>query len=97
MDVVGIHPYTGLNRSWEEQGFSQEGDDLDALRSALAPCADRPVWDTESGWWSDGVANFWAGGPDVARKLLWYGAEGSTSGPTSSPRAGSGSPGTPGR
>ncbi|MBD7999340.1 hypothetical protein [Oerskovia gallyi] len=76
MDVVGIHPYTGLNRSWEEQGFSQPGDDLDALREALAPCGDLPVWDTESGWWSDGVANFWAGGSDVARKLLWYGSEG---------------------
>ncbi|MHA7133382.1 galactose-binding domain-containing protein [Oerskovia turbata] len=76
MDAVGVHPYTGLNRSWEEQGFSREGDDLDALREALAPCGDLPIWDTESGWWSDGVANFWAGGSDVARKLLWYGAEG---------------------
>lgn len=76
MDVVGIHPYTGLNRSWEEEGFSVADAELDQLRDALAPCGDVPLWDTESGWWSDGVANFWAGGSDVARKLLWYGSEG---------------------
>ncbi|WP_265523557.1 hypothetical protein [Oerskovia flava] len=75
MDVVGIHPYTGLNRSWEEEGFSLDGAELDQLREVVAPCGDLPLWDTESGWWSDGVANLWAGGSDVARKLLWYGLE----------------------
>lgn len=76
LDVVGIHPYTGFNRSWEEEGFSADGAELDRLREAIGPCGDVPVWDTESGWWSDGVANFWAGGSDVVRKLLWYGVEG---------------------
>ncbi len=76
MDVVGVHPYTGLNRSWEEEGFSLPGHEVDALRDVLAPCGDLPVWDTETGWWSDGVVNFWAGGADVARKLLWYRLEG---------------------
>jgi hypothetical protein len=76
LDVVGIHPYTGYNRSWEEEGFSVDGAELDQLRDVLAPCGDLPLWDTETGWWSDGVANFWAGGSDVARKLVWYGLEG---------------------
>lgn len=76
LDVVGIHPYTGFNRSWEEEGFSEDGAELDELREAVGPCGDVPVWDTETGWWSDGVANFWAGGSDVVRKLLWYGVEG---------------------
>ncbi len=76
MDVVGIHPYTGLNRSWEEEGFSEPGRELDELREILEPCGDLPWWDTETGWWSDGVVNFWAGGSDVARKLLWYRLEG---------------------
>ncbi|MGN7704264.1 hypothetical protein [Cellulosimicrobium sp. 22601] len=76
LDVVGIHPYTGFNRSWEEEGFSADGAELDRLREAIGPCGDVPLWDTESGWWSDGVANFWAGGSDVVRKLLWYGVEG---------------------
>lgn len=76
LDVVGIHPYTGFNRSWEEEGFSLDGAELDRLREALAPCGDVPVWDTESGWWSDGVANLRATAWDVARKLLWYRVEG---------------------
>ncbi|MFP3714956.1 hypothetical protein [Puerhibacterium sp. TATVAM-FAB25] len=76
LDVVGIHPYTGMNRSWEEEGFSLDGAELDQLREALAPCGDVPVWDTESGWWSDGVANLRATAWDVARKLLWYRVEG---------------------
>ncbi len=75
LDVVGIHPYTGLNRSWEEEGFSRQGAELDELRAALEPCGDVPVWDTESGWWSDGVANLRASAWDVARKLLWYSVE----------------------
>lgn len=75
LDVVAVHPYTGHNRSWEEEGFSADGAEMDRLREAVAPCGDVPVWDTESGWWSDGVANFWAGGSDVVRKLLWYGTE----------------------
>lgn len=78
LDVVGIHAYTGYNRSWEEEGLSGQGDALDQLRGAIAPCGSRPVWDTESGWWSDGVANFWSAGSDVARKLLWYRNEGIT-------------------
>ncbi|WP_277212826.1 hypothetical protein [Isoptericola croceus] len=75
LDVVGIHPYTGFNRSWEEEGFSLDGAELDQLRDAIGPCGDVPVWDTESGWWSDGVANFRASAWDVARKLLWYAVE----------------------
>ncbi|MCK9794843.1 hypothetical protein M1843_13915 [Isoptericola sp. 4D.3] len=75
MDVAGIHPYTGHNRSWEEEGFSADGAELDQLREILRPCDDRPVWDTETGWWSDGVVNFWATGWDVARKLWWYALE----------------------
>ncbi|WP_402467073.1 hypothetical protein [Isoptericola aurantiacus] len=75
MDAVGIHPYTGYNRSWEEEGFSRDGAEMDALREILADCDGLPWWDTESGWWSDGVVNFWASGWDVARKLWWYATE----------------------
>ena len=75
LDVVGIHPYTGHNRSWEEEGFSADGAELDRLRETLRPCDDLPVWDTETGWWSDGVVSFWASGGDVARKLWWYALE----------------------
>ncbi|WP_143556663.1 discoidin domain-containing protein [Sanguibacter antarcticus] len=72
LDVVAVHPYTGLNRSWEEDGWGADGNPLDRLAEVLDACGDVPVWDTESGWWSDGVVNTWAQGSDVARKLLWY-------------------------
>ncbi|MEP7763038.1 hypothetical protein [Sanguibacter sp. 25GB23B1] len=73
LDVVAVHPYTGLNRSWEEDGWLEDDNLLAQLAEVVAACGeDVPVWDTESGWWSDGVVNSWAQGSDVARKLLWY-------------------------
>lgn len=73
VDAVAVHPYTGWNRSWEEEGFSADGAGFDELRAALDPrCAALPIWDTESGWTGDGGAAFWAQGSNVARKLLWY-------------------------
>jgi hypothetical protein len=75
MDIAGFHPYTGLNRTWEEEGFHRADSAIDQVVDAVAEC-DIPVWDTESGWWSDGVANFWAQGASVARKLLWYRVQG---------------------
>ncbi|WP_156887432.1 hypothetical protein [Propionicicella superfundia] len=77
VDAVAVHPYTGWNRSWEEEGFSESGKGFDELRTALgSDCADLPLWDTESGWWADGASAFWAQGSNVARKLLWYRQEG---------------------
>jgi hypothetical protein len=73
MDVIGIHPYTGFNRSWDEEGDDGPIGQITAVRALLAACgADAPaIWDTESGWWSDGPANHWAQAYDVARTLLW--------------------------
>jgi hypothetical protein len=74
MDVVGIHPYTGFNRSWDEEGADGPIGQITALNQVLAACGaagSTPVWDTESGWWSDGPANHWAQAYDVARTLLW--------------------------
>lgn len=73
LDVVGIHPYTGYNRSWDEEGADGPIGQLAELADVLAGCGDEapPVWDTESGWWSDGPGNHWAQGYDVARTLLW--------------------------
>jgi hypothetical protein len=72
MDVVGIHPYTGFNRSWDEEGADGPLGQIAALNDILDACgADRPaVWDTESGWWSDGPANHWAQAYDVGRTLV---------------------------
>lgn len=73
LDIVGIHPYTGYNRSWDEESADGPIGQLSELNTALKTCGGKPpaVWDTESGWWSDGPANHWAQGYDVARSLLW--------------------------
>lgn len=77
VDAIGVHPYTGWNRSWEEEGFIVEGEGYDELVQALGPaCAALPLWDTESGWTADGAVAAWAQGSNVARKLLWYQHEG---------------------
>lgn len=73
LDIVGIHPYTGFNRSWQEEGSQGPIGQISALHEALVAdpdCADAPIWDTESGWWSDGPANHWQQAQDVARTRL---------------------------
>lgn len=74
-DIVGIHPYTGFNRSWDEEGSQGPIGQITELRDVLAACGDDvEVWNTESGWWSDGPANEWAQAYDVARTSLWQSA-----------------------
>lgn len=76
-DVVGIHPYTGFNRSWDEEGSDGPVGQITALREVLAACGDDvEIWNTESGWWSDGPANEWGQAYDVARTSLWQSALG---------------------
>ncbi|MBB5471996.1 hypothetical protein HNR08_000732 [Cellulomonas hominis] len=76
-DVVGIHPYTGFNRSWDEEGAQGPIGQITELREVLAACGDDvEVWNTESGWWSDGPANEWHQAYDVARTSLWQSALG---------------------
>ncbi|MGA0567137.1 hypothetical protein ACO2Q7_07385 [Rathayibacter sp. KR2-224] len=77
VDAIGVHPYTGWNRSWEEEGFDAKGAGYDALRQALgSSCARLPLWDTESGWTSDSATAYWAQGSNIARKLMWYQQDG---------------------
>lgn len=72
VDALAVHPYTGWNRSWEEEGFADEGGGYRALRQTLGEtCAELPLWDTESGWTSDGTLPYWTQGAKVARKLIW--------------------------
>jgi hypothetical protein len=70
-DIVGIHPYTGWNSSWDEAGPDGPLAQIVALREVLAACGPVPIWNTESGWWSDGPLNSWAQAHDAARASLW--------------------------
>jgi hypothetical protein len=78
LDVVSVHPYTAHNRSWEEDGMVGPGGQIEQLKEAVDDCLDagKPLWNTESGWWADGPANFWAQADDVVRAYLWMRAEG---------------------
>lgn len=74
MDVAGIHPYPGHNRSWEEQGSIPQ---LKELRKLLVRGGNPvPIWITELAWWSNGAANFLRQADDSSRALLWMAAIG---------------------
>ena len=65
MDVAAIHPYTGSNDSFEEDGKPAQIEQLEGL------LAGKPLWFTEVGWWNDGDYNFLAQANDVTRAMLW--------------------------
>ena len=75
MDVVGVHPYPGHNRSFEEEGFPERIRQLHALL-ARYHAGTLPVWDTEIGWWSDGTANLYSQADKLIRLLLLLDAVG---------------------
>ena len=70
MDVIGIHPYTSHGRAFEEQGTPAA---LTRLREIFAShqAADKPLWITESAWWSDGPGSYLSQADKVARVLMW--------------------------
>jgi hypothetical protein len=65
MDVAGIHPYTGSNNAYEEDGMPSQVRQLQALLGG------KPLWFTEIGWWSDGDYNFLGQANSVARSMIW--------------------------
>ena len=65
MDVAAVHPYTGSNDSFEEDGMPAQIRQLESLLGG------KPLWFTEIGWWSDGDYNFLGQANDVARSLIW--------------------------
>lgn len=69
MDVVGIHPYPGHNRAFEEQGLMPS---IEALRPLLARygAASKEIWITELAWWADGPGSYYAQADKVARSML---------------------------
>ena len=65
MDVAAIHPYTGSNESYEEDGMPAQVRQLQALLGS------KPLWFSEVGWWSDGDYDYVAQADDTARALIW--------------------------
>lgn len=75
MDIAAIHPYTGHNRGFEEQGFAAAYAQLRALMAANG-AGSMPVWITEIGWWSTGAEDYFDQGDRLARAELWMHALG---------------------
>ena len=65
MDVAGVHPYTGSNDAYEEDGMPAQ------VRQLQAMLAGKPMWFTEIGWWSDGDYNYLGQANSVARSMIW--------------------------
>ena len=65
MDVAAIHPYTGNNDSFEEDGMQTQVQQLEAVLGS------KPLWFTEVGWWSDGDYNYLSQADTVARAMIW--------------------------
>jgi hypothetical protein len=75
MDIAAIHPYTGHNRGFEEQGFAAAYASLRALMAANNAGA-MPVWITEVGWWSNGPEDYFDQADRLVRAELWMHALG---------------------
>jgi hypothetical protein len=65
LNVAGVHPYTGNNDSFEEDGIPAQVRQLQNLLGTT------PLWFTEVGWWSDGDYDYLAQADIVARAMLW--------------------------
>ncbi len=70
LDVAALHPYTGSDDAYEEDGIPTQ------VRQVRAVLGSTPLWFTEIGWWSDGDFDFLAQADDVSRALLWQKALG---------------------
>jgi F5/8 type C domain len=65
LDVASVHPYTGNNDSFEEDGVPAQVEQLESLLGGT------PLWFTEAGWWSDGDYDYLDQADTVARAMLW--------------------------
>ena len=65
MDVAAIHPYTGSNDAYEEDGMATQ------VRQVQALLGSKPLWFTEIGWWSDGDYNYLGQANSVTRSMIW--------------------------
>jgi hypothetical protein len=75
MDIAGVHPYPGYDRSFEEEGTPQALEELKALLASYHK-GRMPIWDTEQGWWSDGEEAFYDVGDWAPREWMWLKALG---------------------
>jgi len=69
MDAAGVHPYTGHNRSFEEQGILPNLQKIQALFAAHGKRG-LPLYATESGFWNTGPNQYYDQGDKLIRKEI---------------------------
>jgi hypothetical protein len=69
MDAFGVHPYTGNNRSWEEEGMVAQIQKIQAILTS-AGHSGMPIYTTESGFWQNGTNPYATQGNKLIRKLI---------------------------
>jgi hypothetical protein len=65
LDVAAVHPYTGNNDTFEEDGVEHQVTQLESLLDG------KPVWFTEVGWWGNGDYDMIQQADAVAHAMLW--------------------------
>ena len=70
MDVIGIHPYPGYDRSFEEEGTTAAITQLRTMMTS-AGVGSKPIFDSEQGWWSDGEEAYYDVGNWAPREWMW--------------------------
>jgi len=81
LDIAADHPYTGHNRSYEEQGHivpaatgatgAREPGSIQALQAYLAGAGyTGELYNTESGFWNEGPGSFYSQGDKLVRKTI---------------------------
>jgi hypothetical protein len=78
MNIAGIHPYPGYDRSFEEEGTPAALAQLRALMASHG-AGSMPIWVTEQGWWSYGEGTFVDIGNWAPREWMWLRSLGVTS------------------
>ncbi|MHB1844988.1 MAG: discoidin domain-containing protein [Deltaproteobacteria bacterium] len=78
MNIAGIHPYPGYDRSFEEEGTPAAIAQLRTLMTSHG-ASSMPIWVTEQGWWSFGEETFVDIGNWAPREWMWLRSLGVTS------------------
>jgi hypothetical protein len=65
LNVAAIHPYTGNNDSYEEDGMPALIEQVEGMLQGT------PLWFTEVGWWSDGDYNYLSQADNVTHTMIW--------------------------
>ena len=69
MDVAGVHPYTGHNRSFEEQDSIKALQKLQVIFATYGK-PNLEMYDTESGFWNSGPNSYYEQGDKLIRKQI---------------------------